>query len=74
MATPGNKDVESAQIAVPAHSAVVEMPRLTELGQTTTALSKRMEKLAWIVTILTGVLLILTALLAYDEFFEAASS
>jgi hypothetical protein len=44
------------------------MQRLTELEQTTAALSKRMEKLTWIVMILTGVLIILTAMLVYREF------
>ena len=68
MAAPDNKRVEKAQIAQPGHGPVVEMQRLMELEQTTTALSKRMETLAWIVTILTGVLLILAAMLVYDAF------
>jgi hypothetical protein len=41
-----NKRVKNAQIAQPSHGAVVEMQRLMELEKTTTALSKRMEKLA----------------------------
>ncbi len=65
MVVPDKKPVEDAQ---PRHDAVAEIQRLVELEQTTTALSKRMEKLAWIVTILTGVLLILAAMLIYDEF------
>jgi hypothetical protein len=44
MAAPDNKRVENAQIAQPGHGPVVEMQRLMELEQTTTALSKRMER------------------------------
>ena len=68
MVVPDNKPVEDAQVAQPRHDAVVEMQRLVELEQTTTALSERMEKLAWIVMILTGVLLFLTAILVYRDF------
>jgi len=68
MVVPDKKPVEDAQVAQPSHDAVVEMQRLVELEETTTALSKRMEKLAWIVVILTGVLLVLTAILVYRDF------
>ena len=68
MVVPDKKPVEGAQVAQPRHDAVVEMQRLVELEETTTALSKRMEKLAWIVVILTGVLLVLTAILVYRDF------
>jgi hypothetical protein len=69
-----NKRVKNAQIAQSSHGAVVEMQRLMELEKTTTALSKRMERLAWIVTILTGVLLILAPYSSTASFVDATSS
>ena len=68
MVVPDKKPVEDAQVAQPRHNAVAEIQRLVELEQTTTALSKRMEKLAWIVAILAGVLLVLTAILVHGDF------
>jgi hypothetical protein len=68
MVVPDKKPVEDAQVAQPSHDAVAEIQRLVELEQTSTALSKRMEKLAWIVAILAGILLVLTAILVYGDF------
>ncbi len=68
MVVPDKKPVEDAQVAQPSHDAVAEIQRLVDLEQTTTALSKRMEKLTWIVVILTGVLLVLAAIHVYGDF------